>query len=52
MGGCKETKDTCNKKSCRGYEVDIIHFSIENAIPGRLYSGNPIDNRDENGGDR
>lgn len=52
MGGCKETKDTCNSKSCQGHEVDIMHFSIGNAIPGRLYGGNPIDNRDGYGGDR
>lgn len=52
MGGCKETKDTCNRTTCQGHEVDIMHFSIGNAIPGRLYGGNPIDNRDGNGGDR
>uniref|UniRef100_A0A5B7A909 Cytochrome c-552/DMSO reductase-like haem-binding domain-containing protein n=1 Tax=Davidia involucrata TaxID=16924 RepID=A0A5B7A909_DAVIN len=52
MGGCKELADKCTSKSCRGYEVDIMHFSIGNAIPGRLYGGNPIDNRDGNGGDR
>lgn len=52
MGGCKESPDSCNDKSCRGYEVDIMHFSIGNAIPGRLYGGNPIDNRDGNGDDR
>lgn len=52
MGGCKESPDTCTNKTCRGYEVDIMHFSVGNAIPGRLYGGNPIDNRDGNGGDR
>lgn len=52
MGGCKESPDTCTSKSCHGYEVDIMHFSIGTAIPGRLYGGNPIDNRDGNGGDR
>lgn len=52
MGGCKQSPDACNNKTCRGYEVDIMHFSIGNAIPGRLYGGNPIDNRDGNGGDR
>ncbi|KAM7474308.1 hypothetical protein LguiB_021551 [Lonicera macranthoides] len=52
MGGCKESADKCTSKSCRGHEVDIMHFSIGNAIPGRLYGGNPIDNRDGNGGDR
>lgn len=52
MGGCKESTDSCTNTSCRGHEVDIMHFSIGNAIPGRLYGGNPIDNRVGNGGDR
>ncbi|GLT43116.1 hypothetical protein SLA2020_170870 [Shorea laevis] len=52
MGGCKEGPDSCTNKTCRGHEVDIMHFSIGTAIPGRLYGGNPIDNRDGNGGDR
>ncbi|KAF2325065.1 hypothetical protein GH714_022558 [Hevea brasiliensis] len=39
-------------KTCKGHEVDIMHFSIGNAIPGRLYGGNLIDNSDGNGGDR
>ncbi|XP_077218400.1 heme binding protein [Tasmannia lanceolata] len=52
MGGCKESKDSCTSKTCRGHEVDIMHFSIGNAIPGRLYGSNPIDNRDGYGGDR
>ncbi|KAE8009330.1 hypothetical protein FH972_005774 [Carpinus fangiana] len=52
MGGCSEGRDTCNNKSCKGHEVDMMHFSIGNAIPGRLYGGNPIDNRDGYGGDR
>ncbi|GAB4830588.1 hypothetical protein Ancab_020354 [Ancistrocladus abbreviatus] len=43
MGGCKESPSTCSNKSCHGYEVDIMHFSIGNAIPGRLYGGNPLD---------
>ncbi|KAK6159808.1 hypothetical protein DH2020_003189 [Rehmannia glutinosa] len=42
MGGCKESPDTCNSKNCRGYEVDIMHFSVGNSIPGRLYGGNSI----------
>ncbi|KAL3813282.1 hypothetical protein ACJIZ3_014550 [Penstemon smallii] len=33
MGGCKESPDTCNITSRRGYEVDIMHFSIGNSIP-------------------
>ncbi|GFZ07224.1 heme binding protein [Actinidia rufa] len=52
MGGCKESPGTCTSKSCRGYEVDIMHFSIGNAVPGRLYGGNMIDNTQGNGGDR
>ncbi|KAI5658549.1 hypothetical protein M9H77_27342 [Catharanthus roseus] len=52
MGGCQESPNTCNRTSCHGYEVDIMHFSIGNAIPGRLYGGNPVDSREGNGGDR
>ncbi|KAK3022764.1 hypothetical protein RJ639_046727, partial [Escallonia herrerae] len=52
MGGCKESPDSCTSQSCHGYEVDIMHFSVGTAIPGRLYGGNPVDNRDGNGGDR
>lgn len=52
MGGCKESPGTCTNKSCRGYEVDIMHFSIGHAVPGRLYGGNPLDNSDGNGDDR
>ncbi|CAI9103550.1 OLC1v1002053C1 [Oldenlandia corymbosa var. corymbosa] len=52
MGGCKESPGTCNRTSCRGYEVDITHFSLANVVPGRLYGGNPIDNQEGNGGDR
>ncbi|XP_022728069.1 uncharacterized protein LOC111283734 [Durio zibethinus] len=52
MGGCKEQRGSCTNRTCKGHEVDIMHFSIGNAIPGRLYGGNPIDNTDGNGGDR
>ncbi|XP_059652286.1 uncharacterized protein LOC132299587 [Cornus florida] len=52
MGGCTEMPNSCTSKSCHGFEVDIMHFSLGNAIPGRLYGGNPIDNGDGNGGDR
>lgn len=52
MGGCKEGRDSCTNKTCKGHEVDIMHFSIGTAIPGRLYGGNSVDNRDGNGGDR
>ncbi|XP_052205501.1 uncharacterized protein LOC127810201 isoform X2 [Diospyros lotus] len=52
MGGCVQGPDTCTSKTCHGHEVDIMHFSIGNAIPGRLYGGNSIDNSIGNGGDR
>ncbi|KAK4773423.1 hypothetical protein SAY87_028442 [Trapa incisa] len=52
MGGCKERRDSCTNKTCKGHEVDIMHFSIGNAIPGRLYGGNPTDSSQGNGGDR
>ncbi|KAL8527191.1 hypothetical protein ACS0TY_005171 [Phlomoides rotata] len=52
MGGCEDGPDTCTNKTCRGHEVDIMHFSLGNAIPGRLYGGNPVDNRQGYGGDR
>ncbi|GAB4856143.1 hypothetical protein Ancab_024784 [Ancistrocladus abbreviatus] len=43
MGGCKESPSTCTNKTCHGYEVDIMHFSIGNAIPGRQYNSNSSD---------
>ncbi|KAL9242954.1 hypothetical protein vseg_016907 [Gypsophila vaccaria] len=43
MGGCKESPDSCTANTCRGYEVDLMHFSIGTAIPGRLYGGNLLD---------
>ncbi|XP_070043795.1 uncharacterized protein [Nicotiana tomentosiformis] len=52
MGGCEEGPDTCTNKTCKGHEVDLMHFSIGKAIPGRLYGGNPVDNSEGNGGDR
>ncbi|KAL5996445.1 hypothetical protein ACLOJK_026523 [Asimina triloba] len=52
MGGCEKDRSTCTSKTCQGHEVDIMHFSIGNAIPGRLYGGNPIDNAAGYGGDR
>ncbi|XP_039128087.1 uncharacterized protein LOC120264345 [Dioscorea cayenensis subsp. rotundata] len=52
MGGCPDMPGKCTSKSCRGHEVDIMHFSIGSAIPGRLYGGNPLDNRDGIGSDR
>ncbi|KAM6541434.1 hypothetical protein CsatB_005881 [Cannabis sativa] len=52
MGGCKEGVSSCTSKTCKGHEVDIMHFSIGNAIPGRLYGSNPLDNGEGNGDDR
>ncbi|EXB28569.1 hypothetical protein L484_009728 [Morus notabilis] len=52
MGGCKEGVSSCTNKTCKGHEVDIMHFSIGNAIPGRLYGRNPVDNAEGSGGDR
>eukprot|EP01018_Ginkgo_biloba_P009436 Gb_19087 [translate_table: standard] len=52
MGGCKETPESCSSKSCSGHEVDIMHFSIGTAIPGRLYGANIFDNINGIGGDR
>ncbi|KAK6941107.1 Cytochrome c-552/DMSO reductase-like, hem-binding domain [Dillenia turbinata] len=51
MGGCPEGTDSCTNKTCRGHEVDIMHFSIGTAIPGRLYGGNPVDSKNGNGAD-
>ncbi|KAL6504985.1 hypothetical protein OROGR_024802 [Orobanche gracilis] len=52
MGGCGEGPDACTNKTCHRNEVDIMHFSLGNAIPGRLYGGNPVDNSEGYGGDR
>ncbi|PKU87209.1 uncharacterized protein LOC110097051 [Dendrobium catenatum] len=52
MGGCKNLRGSCNNMTCRGHEVDIMHFSIGNAIPGRLYGANLVDNSEGTGGDR
>ncbi|KAG6504971.1 uncharacterized protein LOC121985688 [Zingiber officinale] len=51
MGGCADMPGTCTAKSCRGHEVDIMHFSLGNAIPGRLYGGNLMDNLNGTGKD-
>ncbi|KAL3652933.1 hypothetical protein CASFOL_002614 [Castilleja foliolosa] len=50
MGRCEDGPDACTNKTCSRHEVDIMHFSIGDTIPGRLYSGNPIDNREGYGG--
>ncbi|KAL8508331.1 hypothetical protein ACS0TY_018797 [Phlomoides rotata] len=34
MGGCEDGPDACTNKTCRVHEVDIMHFSLGNAIPG------------------
>ncbi|CAN6469029.1 unnamed protein product [Victoria cruziana] len=52
MGGCEDMPGTCTSKTCRGHEVDIMHFSIGTAVPGRLYGGNHLDNGEGSGGDR
>ncbi|XP_047336807.1 uncharacterized protein LOC124940338 [Impatiens glandulifera] len=52
MGGCGETTETCSSKTCHGHEVDIMHFAIGDAIPGRLYGSNSLDNGNGTGGDR
>ncbi|RRT84815.1 hypothetical protein B296_00003203 [Ensete ventricosum] len=52
MGGCSDLPGTCTANSCRGHEVDIMHFSIGNAIPGRLYGSNLMDNINGTGKDR
>ncbi|GLJ36099.1 hypothetical protein SUGI_0724170, partial [Cryptomeria japonica] len=51
MGGCDEEPNKCSSKSCSGHEVDIMHFSIGTAIPGRLYGANIIDNFNGTGRD-
>ncbi|KAH9290375.1 hypothetical protein KI387_034492, partial [Taxus chinensis] len=51
MGGCNEEPGDCSSKSCGGYEVDMMHFSIGSAIPGRLYGANIIDNINHTGRD-
>lgn len=52
MGNCEDMPGSCTAKSCRGHEVDIMHFSIGTAIPGGLYGGNPIENNFSMGSDR
>lgn len=39
MGGCAE----CSEEACRGHEVDLLHFELSTAIPGRLYGTNVVD---------
>jgi hypothetical protein len=52
MGGCPESSGTCNSTSCLGHEVDLMHFEVNKAIPGRLYGGNIFDSINGTGKDR
>lgn len=52
MGGCKASPDKCSSETCHGYDVDIMHFTISTAIPGRLYGANLVDNVNGTGADR
>ncbi|XP_024397372.1 uncharacterized protein [Physcomitrium patens] len=51
MGGCPEASTTCNATSCFGHEVDLLHFEINQAIPGRLYGENIADSLNGTGRD-
>ncbi|KAH7365855.1 hypothetical protein KP509_18G049400 [Ceratopteris richardii] len=51
MGGCEQSPDNCSSSSCEGHEVDLIHFSIGDTIPGRLYGANVYDNANSTGRD-
>ncbi|KAG6486329.1 uncharacterized protein LOC122008770 isoform X2 [Zingiber officinale] len=51
MGGCSHMPGSCTDKNCHGHEVDIMHFSVGKAIPGRLYGSNLVDNSKGNGND-
>lgn len=51
MGGCDQTLDACSSISCEGHAVDLLHFSIGAAIPGRLYGANAFDNANSTGRD-
>jgi hypothetical protein len=52
MGGCPELTMTCNSSTCSGHEVDLMHFYLNKAIPGRLYGSNLFDNINGTGRDR
>ncbi|CAK9868417.1 unnamed protein product [Sphagnum jensenii] len=51
MGGCPELTMTCNSSTCSGHEVDLMHFYLNKAIPGRLYGSNLFDNINGTGRD-
>lgn len=51
MGGCSQSKDSCSSVSCEGHAVDLVHFSVGSAIPGRLYGANVYDNANGTGRD-
>jgi len=52
MGGCPEGPGLCNATSFGGHEVDLLHFEINQAIPGRLYGANIVDSVNGTGKDR
>lgn len=52
MGGCPEAPGVCNATNCFGHEVDLMHFEINQAIPGRLYGANIVDSLNGTGRDR
>lgn len=51
MGGCPEAPTACNVTNCFGHEVDLVHFEINKAIPGRLYGENIADSVNGTGRD-
>lgn len=52
MGGCPEAPGVCNATNCFGHEVDLVHFELNQAIPGRLYGANIADSLAGTGADR
>jgi len=44
MGGCASDEGSCSVQTCAGHEVDLIHFELSTAVPGRIYGGNLGDN--------
>lgn len=52
MGGCPAAAGVCNSTNCFGHEVDLLHFEINQAIPGRLYGENIADSINGTGKDR
>ncbi|GJP52369.1 hypothetical protein CLOM_g11491 [Closterium sp. NIES-68] len=52
MGGCPNLAGVCTAENCRGHEVDVVHFEVDTAIPGRTYGHNLMDQMDGTGADR